>query len=124
MTDGRRFRNLTVVHNCTRKCRALAADTSIAGQRVAHELDWLVQVRGRPETIVSDNGTELTSSATCRRSHARHLSLWPNLSPGHGSPFGGCRQPISTPCIADANALHARATPALREAEREPGVRG
>ena len=63
MTDGRRFRILTVVDNCTRECLALVADTSISGLRVARELDRLVQLRGRPDTIVSDNGTELTSNA-------------------------------------------------------------
>ncbi len=63
ITDGRRFRILTVVDNCTRECLALVADTSISGLRVARELDRLVQSRGRPQTIVSDNGAELTSNA-------------------------------------------------------------
>ena len=63
MTDGRRFRILTVVDNCTRECLALVADTSLSGLRVARELDAIMRRRGRPETIVSDNGTELTSNA-------------------------------------------------------------
>ena len=63
MTDGRRFRILTVVDNCTRECLALVADTSISGLRVARELDRIVKVTGLPESIVSDNGTELTSNA-------------------------------------------------------------
>ena len=33
------------------------------GPRVARELDLLVSTRGKPRTIVSDNGTELTSNA-------------------------------------------------------------
>ena len=69
MTDGRRFRILTVVDNCTRECLALVADTSISGLRVARELSGIVGRRGRPRTILgssprtSDNGTELTSNA-------------------------------------------------------------
>lgn len=63
LTDGRRFRILTVIDNCTRECLALVADTSLSGQRVTRELDVIIQQRGRPETIVSDNGTELTSNA-------------------------------------------------------------
>jgi putative transposase len=63
MTDGRRFRILTVIDNCTRECLALVADTSISGLRVARELDAVMRHRGRPDTIVSDNGTELTSNA-------------------------------------------------------------
>ncbi len=59
----RRFRILTIVDNCTRGCLTLVSDTSISGLRVARELDRLVQLRGLPETIVSDNRTELTSNA-------------------------------------------------------------
>jgi|GEM_PF-1651222 len=39
LTDGRRFRILTVIDNCTRECLALVADTSLSGRRVARELD-------------------------------------------------------------------------------------
>jgi putative transposase len=64
LTDGRRFRILAVVDDCTRECLALVADTSISGRRVARELDDIIRRRGtRPDTIVSDNGTELTSNA-------------------------------------------------------------
>jgi putative transposase len=52
-----------VVDDCTRECLALLADTSISGIRVARELDRLLDERGKPKTIVSDNGTELTSNA-------------------------------------------------------------
>jgi putative transposase len=45
------------------ECRALVADTSISGIRVARELDRLLAERGKPKTIVSDNGIELTSNA-------------------------------------------------------------
>jgi putative transposase len=55
--DGRRFRVLVVVDDFTRECLALAVDTSIGGRRVARELDALVAQRGRPLTIVFDNGT-------------------------------------------------------------------
>ena len=42
LTDGRRFRILTVVDDCTRECLALVADTSLSGTRVARELDRLI----------------------------------------------------------------------------------
>ena len=42
LTDGRRFRILTVVDDCTRECLALVADTSLSGARVARELDRLM----------------------------------------------------------------------------------
>ncbi|MGY3134041.1 hypothetical protein ACVWZM_004723 [Bradyrhizobium sp. USDA 4501] len=40
---------------------ALVVDTSLAGTRVARELDRLVIERGKPKTMVSDNDAELTS---------------------------------------------------------------
>ena len=48
LTDGRRFRILTVIDNCTRECLALVADTSLSGRRVARELDAIIVRRGRP----------------------------------------------------------------------------
>jgi putative transposase len=51
---------------CTRECLALVAIPSISGIRVARELDRLLVERGKPRTIVSDNGTELTSNAILR----------------------------------------------------------
>ena len=81
MTDGRRFRILTVVDNCTRECLALVADTSISGLRVARELTHLVQSRGRPETIVSDNGTELTSNAILTWADDLRIG-WHYIAPG------------------------------------------
>ena len=63
LTDGRRFRILTIVDDCTRECLALVADTSLGGVRVARELDQLIASRGKPKMIFSDNGTEFTSNA-------------------------------------------------------------
>ena len=63
LTDGRRFRIWALVDDFSRECLALVADTSISGRRVARELDRVVELRGRPCMIVSDNGTEFTSNA-------------------------------------------------------------
>lgn len=62
-TDGRRFRILAVVDDFTRECLCLVADTSLSGVRLVRELDSLIARRGKPRTIVSDNGTEMTSMA-------------------------------------------------------------
>src|SRR6201999_1056313 len=56
LTDQRRFRILTIVDDFTRECLGLVADTSLSGRRVARELDAVIATRGRPATIVSDNG--------------------------------------------------------------------
>ena len=52
-----------MVDEATRDCLLAVADTSISGKRVARELTALVARRGRPRTILSDNGTEFTSNA-------------------------------------------------------------
>jgi len=81
-TDGRRFRILAVVDDFTRECLALVADTSLSGIRVARELDALIWQRGaKPQTVVSDNGTELTSMAILRWSQERSVE-WHYIAPG------------------------------------------
>ena len=81
LTDGRRFRILTVVDDCTRECLALIADTSLSGARVARELATLFEARGKPKTIVSDNGTEFTSNAILKFVDD-HKFDWHYISPG------------------------------------------
>ena len=61
--QGRRFRILNIVDDVTRLCLAAIPDTSISGKRVARELTMLIGARGKPQMIVSDNGTEFTSNA-------------------------------------------------------------
>ena len=61
--SGRRFRILCIYDDCTRECLATVADVSLSGRRVARELDRLIATRGKPKSILSDNGTELTSNA-------------------------------------------------------------
>jgi len=79
--DGRRLRILAVVDDCTRECVALIADTSISGLRVARELDRLLAERGKPRSILSDNGTELTSNAILRWAGDRQVG-WHYIAPG------------------------------------------
>ncbi len=60
---------------------ALVANTSLSGARVARELDRVITKRGKPRTIVSDNGTELTSMAILQWSQDRAIE-WHNITPG------------------------------------------
>lgn len=78
---GRRFRILNVVDDVTRECLAAIPDTSISGQRVARELAVLIERRGKPGMIVSDNGTELTSNAILTFAAARGIE-WHYIAPG------------------------------------------
>jgi putative transposase len=78
---GRRFRILNVVDDVTRECLAAIPDTSISGRRVARELTALVARRGRPGMIVSDNGTEFTSTAILAWAEDHHIA-WHYIAPG------------------------------------------
>ena len=81
LTDGHRFRVLCVVDDFTRECLALVADTSLSGRRVVRELDAIAARRGYPVGVVSDNGTELTSSAVLAWSQDRGVG-WHYIAPG------------------------------------------
>jgi len=79
--DGRRFRLLAIMDQCSRECLALIADTSLPGRRVVRELDTLIARRGRPKVIVSDNGTELTGRAVLQWASQCRIE-WHYIAPG------------------------------------------
>lgn len=81
LVSGRRFRILTIVDDFTRECLGLVADTSLTGPRVARELDRIVEHRGCPCMIVSDNGTEFTSNAILAWQEQRGVE-WHYIAPG------------------------------------------
>ena len=56
-----RFRILAIIDDYTRECLGPVAVTPLSGARVARELDRAVSLFGKPGTIVSVKGTELTS---------------------------------------------------------------
>ena len=81
MANGRRFRVLNITDDVTHECLAAIPDTSISGRRVARELTAIIERRGKPGMIVSDNGTELTSNAIfawCKD----HKIDWHYIAPG------------------------------------------
>lgn len=67
LNNGRKFRCLNVVDVFSRESLEIVADTSLSGQRVSRQLEWLKQKRGLPQIIMVDNGPEFTSKA---------LDLW------------------------------------------------
>ena len=80
LSDGRRFRILCIVDDFSRECLAAVVDSSLGGVRVVRELERLALERALPETVVSDNGTELTSGAVLR--WATRRLAWHYIEPG------------------------------------------
>ena len=61
LASGRIVRILSVVYAFTRECLALEADSSLGSGRVTRVLERLIDERGRPENLRSDNDPEFTS---------------------------------------------------------------
>ena len=111
-TDGRRFRVLAVVDDFTRECLCLLPDTSLSGARLSRELDSLIARRGKPKTIVSDNGTEMTSMAILKWCQEAKVE-WHYIAPGkpmqngfvesftYSTGSGGIRPPSTDKPVVD-----------------------
>ena len=94
--SGRRLRIFSVVDCYTRECLTLEVDTSMPSRRVTRALGAIMETRGKPVAIRSDNGPEMTSRqylAWCieKRTPSHRLSAHPFcggwLRPkGRGSP--------------------------------------
>ena len=63
VSDGPLFRVVCVVYVRTREPLADIVDRSLSGARTTRELDTVTRQHCKPEMIVSDNGTEMTSHA-------------------------------------------------------------
>lgn len=87
--SGRRFRVLNIVDDVTRECLAAIPDTSISGRRVVRELVALIERRGKPGLIVSDNGTEFTSNAVLSWAQEAKVA-WHFIAPGKPMQNGFC----------------------------------
>lgn len=75
VASGRHIRILTVVDVHTRECVALVTDISIGSGRVIRTLEQVIEERGLPERIRSDNGPEMTSRAYLAWAMERGIEL-------------------------------------------------
>jgi len=67
MVGSRKFRTLNVMDDCSREALAIEVDTSISAKRIIRTLERLIEQRGKPEAVRTDNGPEFTS---------KELELW------------------------------------------------
>src|SRR6516225_11210108 len=73
--DGRWFRILTVVDQYTRECLCLHADRPQTGEKVVEQMQLLSALRGKPESITTDNGSEFVGKAMERWSYQSGVKL-------------------------------------------------
>jgi len=81
LASGRRFRVLNIIDDVTKECLAAIPDSSISGRRVVREMKDLIETRGKPGVVVSDNGTEFTSTAVLAFAQAEEID-WRYIAPG------------------------------------------
>jgi putative transposase len=81
LADGRKIRLLTIIDEFTRECLKIVVDTSLSSKRVCRELEELIEERGKPRLISSDNGTEFTSNNILKWCLEKGLD-WHYIQPG------------------------------------------
>jgi len=92
--SGRRLRIFSVVDCYTRECLTLEVDSSMPSRRVTRALAAIIETRGAPAAIRSDNGPEMTSRhflAWCieRRIDAIHIQPGKPTQNAHVESFHG-----------------------------------
>ncbi len=75
LSDGRRFRILTLVDNFSRVSPALEVGFSLSGKHVAAVLDRLAASRVKPKILHVDNGPEFVSRALDDWAHRHDVKL-------------------------------------------------
>jgi putative transposase len=81
LSEGRKFRVLTILDEFSRESVGMEVDTGITGQRVTRVLDRIAHTHGLPGMIVMDNGPEFTSKAMLLWAERRAVRLH-HIEPG------------------------------------------
>ena len=62
LADSRAFRTFNVLDDYNREGLGIEVDLSLPAQRIARILDQIIEWRGKPKAIRSDNGSEMRSA--------------------------------------------------------------
>lgn len=81
LENGRKIRILNIIDEFTRESLRMVVDTSLSGVRVVRELNELIAIRGKPNQVISDNGTEFTSLAILKWAEGEAIK-WHYIQPG------------------------------------------
>lgn len=76
LNDGRSVRSLNVLDDCNREGLLTEIDFSLPAQRVTRALNQLIEWRGKPAIIRSDNGPEYISHHFKLWAEQRGILLW------------------------------------------------
>jgi putative transposase len=112
---------LTVQDDYTRECLWIEADTSLSGPRVARVLDFVVSLRGKPASLITDNGPEFAGLALERWAH-EHAVHHRFITPGKPSQNGYIESfngKLRDECLNETEFLNLRHAREIVEAFRE-----
>jgi putative transposase len=88
--SGRRFRTFNVLDDFNREALRIEIDTNLPSARVVRALDQLIEIRGRPQVLRSDNVLTAESS----QNHAQKLPASGLLTPLSVIMPQGMRRPV------------------------------
>ena len=78
LENGRKFRTLNILDDYNREALAVEADYSFPSSRVVEMIKRVIEWRGKPQEIRSDNGTEFIAKAFegfCENSGIMHVRI-------------------------------------------------
>lgn len=84
---GQKLRLLTIVDDYTRECLWIETDSSLSGRRVTRVLDQCIELYGRPQSILTDNGPEFSGLHMDRwayEQNIRHAFIQPGKPSQNG----------------------------------------
>lgn len=81
LSDGRRIKMMTIVDEYTRESLAIKVERSIKGRDVVRALEKVIEMRGKPVQIQSDNGSEFTCNVVLGWAHSQGID-WRYIEPG------------------------------------------
>jgi len=81
LSDGRSYRLFNVIDDFNREALAIDIDLSLPAERVVRALDQVIEWRGKPLTIRSDNGPEYIGSILTNWAERQGIRL-EHIQPG------------------------------------------
>ena len=81
LSDGRSYRLFNVIDDCNREALTIDIDLSLPAERVVRALDQVIEWRGKPLAIRSDNGPEYIGSTLANWAQ-RHGIRLDHIQPG------------------------------------------
>lgn len=78
LENGRKFRTFNIIDDYNREALAIEVDYSFPSLKVVDMIKRIVDWRGKPEEVRSDNGTEFTAKAFegfCENSGIKHVRI-------------------------------------------------